>query len=665
MYRTKLFFIGLLFFIIKPSFGQTEDRLDLIAIQLDSLASYGAPIYDSITISMTGPIQGFISFLAESTGLNISIDPSAQTNVSFTFTNAFVKDVILHLCEAQNLDMRLTGNIIRLKPYKPPPKIKTPKKLDIRYSGGNLSLNLNRDSLDRVVKEISRLSGANIVVQPLIRSTPINGFINNVPLETAIEQLALNNDLSYEKENSFYYLGEFKGDPSQRGQNIAPAVQTEGLYVKKISGDRVTISAIDVPVIDLIREVAIELKSDYFLLPEITFSNTSSQENQDRNRQPQYGSRQNQSNQSNNSHKINGNSNNLVSIQLRSATFEDVLREVTKNSSYTYELKNGLARIGLRNSETLRTTKVMQLQYRSAEEVLEFVPQELLLGVDIDTLLELNSLVLSGSEPNIEEVMVFLNDIDELIPVVTIELTIVDVQTNLLDEFGIEAGSIKGGKEAGGIVIGGEPGRSGFDFTLSPGSINKILGTLSNANIVNLGRVSSDFYISLKAIEEKGIIEIKSTPKLSTLNSHLANLSIGQKRYYQIQEVNFPGLDRPIPVQSTRFEEVEANLAIDITPMVSGDEQVTLDIYFEQSEFIDLPLNEPPPQVSRRFESMVRVRNGEMIVLGGLERESDSKTTSGLPWISRVPVIGWLFGKKRKAKSKNKLLIFVKPTITY
>jgi len=176
--------------------------------------------------------------------------------------------------------------------------------------------------------------------------------------------------------------------------------------------------------------------------------------------------------------------------------------------------------------------------------------------------------------------------------------------------------------------------------------------------------VSGDFFLSLKAIEEKGFIEIRSTPKLATLNSHDANLSIGQKRYYLEQQVNFPGNLNPIPVQSNIFKEVEANLDIDIRPFVSGDEQVTLEIFFEQSEFIsEVSLNEPPPQVTRKFESMVRMKNGEMIVLGGLERDTKSNTKAGVPFLSRIPVIGWLFGKKRKSKTKDKLLIFVRPTI--
>ena len=54
-----------------------------------------------------------------------------------------------------------------------------------------------------------------------------------------------------------------------------------------------------------------------------------------------------------------------------------------------------------------------------------------------------------------------------------------------------------------------------------------------------------------------------------------------------------------------------------------------------------------------------------MIVLGGLENKEISDTGTGVPFLSRIPIIKWLFSNRRKAKGKSKLLIFVKPTIIY
>ena len=668
----------LTFLCLSVTHGQTTpNRIPTIEAKLNSLLATGAPLDDSITISMNSSIQEFITFLGESTGLNITIEPEKQANITVTFTEAKVKDVILHLCEAYELDVRLTGNIIRLIRFEKLKELYRPKELNIKYAGSSgVSLNLQRDTLDRVIAELSELTGQNIVVEPVIRYTEVSGYVNKVPLEKALEQLALNNDLSYEKKDNFYYLGAYQGDPNspRNRQKLEPAVQTEGLFVKKINGEKVEIKAIDVPILALIQEVAIELNEDYLLLPEVTLSNYGSTRSNnsrnigdlsDQNNRSNIGSISRNNQRGNDQQSVSGSSDNKVSMQLKAASFAQVLKEATKNSDYTYDLINGLVTIGLRNAETLRETQLVKLRYRSARDMLGFIPQEMQLGVTVDTLLELNSLILNGSAKNISELLRFINKVDQIVPVITIELMIVDVQTNLMDEFGVEIGSTPGGKAPGGIVVGGEAGREGVDFTPSQGSINKVLKALAGANIINLGLVSADFFLSIKAIEEQGLIEVKSTPKLSTLNSHTARMSVGQTRYYQIEEVNFPGVNNPIPVQSQRFESIDANLAINITPIVSGDEQVTLEIYFEQSEFTAIPDQGPPPTVSRKFDSSIRVRNGEMIVLGGLERDSNSKTTRGVPGISRVPIIGWFFGKKSKTTRKEKLLIFIKPTVTY
>ena len=73
----------------------------------------------------------------------------------------------------------------------------------------------------------------------------------------------------------------------------------------------------------------------------------------------------------------------------------------------------------------------------------------------------------------------------------------------------------------------------------------------------------------------------------------------------------------------------------------------------------------PPGTINRDFQSLIRVKNGEMIMLGGLEENTNSSSGRGLPLISRIPVLKWIFGNRTKSKSENKLTIFIKPTIIY
>ena len=66
---------------------------------------------------------------------------------------------------------------------------------------------------------------------------------------------------------------------------------------------------------------------------------------------------------------------------------------------------------------------------------------------------------------------------------------------------------------------------------------------------------------------------------------------------------------------------------------------------------------------TRKFNSTVRVRNQDVVVLGGLEINSKSNSGSGVPFLARIPLIKWLFSKRVRTASKSKLSVFIRPTV--
>ncbi|MEM7036790.1 MAG: type II secretion system protein GspD, partial [Bacteroidota bacterium] len=69
--------------------------------------------------------------------------------------------------------------------------------------------------------------------------------------------------------------------------------------------------------------------------------------------------------------------------------------------------------------------------------------------------------------------------------------------------------------------------------------------------------------------------------------------------------------------------------------------------------------------LTRSFQSIIRVKDGETVVLGGLTREATGRNTDGLPIISRIPVLKWIFGTNQRSKSKSSLIIYITPTVYY
>jgi type IV pilus assembly protein PilQ len=442
-----------------------------------------------------------------------------------------------------------------------------------------------------------------------------------VSLDNAIDKMALTNNLRVTKGDDQSFIIE-KRDPQQTtltknyslGGNLAVKLEKDSLGVLSL----ITFEAHNVPIADLIKDLSRKLGINYFLYVE---------------------------------------PKGTITLALSKMNFEDVVRYLFKGTDYTITKEGAIYLIGDRKIEGLRTTKVITLQYRSIEIIVDNIPTDLKKDVEIKSFPELNSLILSGSAPAILDIERFITEMDKLVPMVLIELIILDVNKSATISTGIKAGLSDTMKTSGTFI-------SGLDVTLNSKTLNDLFTSLNGNGVVNIGKVSPSFYVSLKALEDRKNIKIRSTPKLSTLNGHPATLKIGQTQYYQIQTQNVIGSQNPQTLITQQFNQVNADLNIKIEPFVSGDNQVTLKVDVELSNFTGTPnTNAPPPTSTRQFKSMIRIKNEEMVILGGLEEIEKSETGSGVPILARIPVIKWFFSSKTKTDRNSKLIVIVKPTI--
>jgi len=99
---------------------------------------------------------------------------------------------------------------------------------------------------------------------------------------------------------------------------------------------------------------------------------------------------------------------------------------------------------------------------------------------------------------------------------------------------------------------------------------------------------------------------------------------------------------------------------------LSGNGQVTLDIFVVQSNFRGRISEDAPPDISsREFSSIIRVKDQDIVVLGGLEEQFTDNSGTGVPFLSRIPIIKWLFSSRKREKKKARLTVLIKPTIIY
>lgn len=595
-----------------------------ISAQLDSLSVVVPGLNEMILLSASEvPLQELVRNIASSNRINITIDPS----INFTVTNNFVdlpaKDVLVYLCREYNLEMIISGRIISLEPRQVP-LISQLKPDDIKYDSLDnvLDLNLDKDSLCDITRVITHLTGENIIFTPEVAERLVTIYLERVPLQGALDQMAIANNLKVSSADGVFIIGPLA--PNSQGNykgGDRSLISSGQIYYNAKSKSEINIFASQVPIQDIIAEVSKKLNVNYFIYSQL---------------------------------KGDG------SVNLTSATYDQFLGKLLNGTEYTFSNEGGVYMIGARDMEGLRRTELISLRFRSVSGITAAIPSQLQQGVSLKEFPELNSLIISGSYPLIQELKNFLCDIDQVVPLIMIEVLIVNNQTGFSISTGIEAGVGQSKAESGGTFL------SGLDYTFNSESITKILNSFNAFGIANLGKVTPNFYISLKAMEEQGLIKVTSTPKLSTLNGHEANMKIGKTEYYIEETSDFVVTQSTQERKTIRYQSVNADFVLNIVPIVSGDEQITLEITVEQSDFTDrIEKNAPPGQVTRSFTSLIRVKNEEMILLGGLEVNTRKDKGSGIPLLSRIPVIKWLFSSREKEKKDEKLNIFIKPTVYY
>jgi type IV pilus assembly protein PilQ len=291
----------------------------------------------------------------------------------------------------------------------------------------------------------------------------------------------------------------------------------------------------------------------------------------------------------------------------------------------------------------------------------DILPDDIKNGIDIKIDAELNSFVVSGSGIKVEKFKDFIKYIDKPVPVILIEVMILEVNRSAIVETGISFGlGEKPTATQGGIF-------PSTDLRLDANRVNKIIGGFNGFGSLNIGKVLPEFYLDIKAMESNGKIKVLSTPKLSTLNGHKAYLSSGQTTYYAVTTQSFYGSQIPQTSEIKNYVPIDAELALEIMPIVSGDGEITLDIQVIQSTFNGERIAEdaPPGINSREFSSIIRMRDQDVAILGGIEEVRKDDSGSGVPLLARIPIIKWLFSKKRREDSNRKLSILIKPTVIY
>ncbi len=323
-----------------------------------------------------------------------------------------------------------------------------------------------------------------------------------------------------------------------------------------------------------------------------------------------------------------------------------------------YEEKAKAAEAGMK-AEPL-VTRVYAVNFADPKDVEKFIKDAKALSprgsISIDA--RTSSLIIKDVESAFPEIEKLLKSVDKPTPQVLIDARIVEVNSNFVRELGIQWG-INWLSPNTLLRIGGPtgmPGGSGFTGTNYmvnlPAAVSSGSGGAIGLGYINAQRTLS-LDLQLSALEGTGKGKVVSNPRIVTLDNKEA--TIRQGKQIPVQTVSSEG------TQTTTLNAVlELKVKPHITP--DGSIQMKLDTKKDEPDFTRL-VGGIPTIDTKQATTDVIIKDGETLVIGGIFKKTEQVSEGGVPLLSKIPILGWLFKKKRESEDTNELLIFITPRV--
>ncbi len=263
-----------------------------------------------------------------------------------------------------------------------------------------------------------------------------------------------------------------------------------------------------------------------------------------------------------------------------------------------------------------------------------------------------NSIVVSGTVDDLRLIGALVEKIDILLAQVRIEVVIAEVSLGKNSQSGISALGLKIQSDK---LVGFSGGGAGFAVSDGTRTTN-LAGTTDLAAI-----------ISLSTTPLKNNATILSQPNIITTHNKEGKLFVGEQRpvissYLNDSSSGGSNVNVGSGYRST-VSSKDIGIQLSVKPLIGNDGSVQLEIKQEVNDILgDITIDgNPQPRIGRRTtESFVSVKSGEIIVLGGLQRTSKSKSSSRL---GPIPLLGDLFGSRSSEDTRTDLVFFLRPTV--
>jgi len=280
-------------------------------------------------------------------------------------------------------------------------------------------------------------------------------------------------------------------------------------------------------------------------------------------------------------------------------------------------------------------------------------------GSSIEVVDAANALIITDVPERVEQIVALVGELDVPSSQIVVEARITLVDSDYTRELGIQWGGKYEGN-SGNTVISGTSlsegtGKSGENFVVNlPADIGAGAG---GAIGFLIGDINNDVLdVQLSALEDEGRVKVLASPRVITQDNQKAYIKVGDEIPYQQKTGNGPDA-----TFSVEFKD--AAIELEVTPHTVTDEIFMDLVVARKTADFTRAIEGNPPLRAQALTTKVSVTSGQTFVVGGLGVEEETKSTSAVPFFSRIPGLGWLFKHDVTIKTKRELIIFITPTI--
>lgn len=336
---------------------------------------------------------------------------------------------------------------------------------------------------------------------------------------------------------------------------------------------------------------------------------------------------------------------------------ENVIRIGTLGNIARQQEEEAKAKESMIRAEDL-ATRVINVNYAKAQDLSEAIKKNLSPRGDFTIDARTNAIIIKDIEKNIDKINALVKILDTPTPQVMIEAKVVQAIPEFTKDLGVQWGAdFKNISGNNSIGISAGPGTgptfgtptTGFGVNLPSGGTNPAtlgftFGRLTNSPI-NLD-------LRLSAAESRGMTKTISSPKIATLDNQEAKIEQGESIPFATTSL-----------QGTQTTFVDANLTLSVTPHITTDGSIIMKVKVSKNAPGKLTVSAGPSIEKREATTNVLVKDGDTVVIGGIYESTTRESSDRIPFLSNIPLLGWLFKREHNEGKTTELLVFLTPRI--